>query len=120
MEAHGFYVGSMNFTAVRRFIEASLLAVVICFPIAAQGLQVDVEEFKRLAAEIADLRDANSALQRRVSQLQTKVDSLQDALRQSNERQTTKLADFVTRDDLAKMAEKIREVDQRREADRKL
>ena len=52
MEAHGFYVGSMNFTAVRRFIKASLLAVVICFPIAAQGLQVDVEEFKRLAAEI--------------------------------------------------------------------
>ncbi|HEV8544065.1 MAG TPA: LysM domain-containing protein [Verrucomicrobiae bacterium] len=110
----------MNFAVLRPAIVSVFLGVTAIRATSAQGLQVDVEEFKRLVAEVADLRDANSALQKKVVQLQSRNESLADALRQSNERSMTKMADFATRDDLARIVEKIKEVDQRRESDRKL
>jgi hypothetical protein len=86
----------------------------------AQGLQVDVEEIKRLAGQIADLRDANQAQLRKIRDLESQVEALRGALRESNERATTKQADFVTREDLDKFVNSIREVDDKREADKKL
>jgi LysM repeat protein len=86
----------------------------------AEAVPVEVEELRRVNGELADIRDANVAYQRRLSQMQKEIESLRDALREVNERTTTKLADFTTREDLKKIAEKIEEVDQRREADRKL
>ena len=86
----------------------------------ADTFQVDVEDFKRLVGEVADLRDANTALQRRVTQLESRNESLQNALRESSDRSIEKFAAVASRDDLGKMADKLREIDQKREADRKL
>jgi hypothetical protein len=110
----------MKFAA---FFASSFLGSTLFFmPVAVHGqaLQVDMEEFKRLAGEVADLKEANAAQQRRVRELQNQVDSLRAALRESNERSTTKLADFATREDLKKIVDSIREVDEKREKDNKL
>lgn len=106
-----------------RFSAAALALIFALFTparISAQGLQVDLEEFRRLVGEVADLRDANSAQQKRISALQKEVDHLRDALRDSQEKSTSKMGDFATREDLKKIVDQIKEVDQRREADRKL
>jgi membrane protein insertase Oxa1/YidC/SpoIIIJ len=51
-----------------------LVAVLLAIPLkgAAQGNAEIVEELKRLAGEIADLREANSAQKRRMTQMQKK------------------------------------------------
>src|SRR3954463_5315753 len=103
-------------------LKLALLCSIALLPFrtAAQGLQVDIEEFKRLAGEVADLKEANQAQQRRVRDLTAQLESLRTALRESNERHTTKLADFATRDDLKKIVDSIREVDEKREGDKRL
>ncbi len=85
-----------------------------------QGNAELVEELKRLAGEVADLRDANTAQTRRIGQMQKEIDGLRDSVRDAHERSTAKMGDFATREDLKKIVESIREVDQKREADRKL
>jgi biotin carboxyl carrier protein len=110
----------MNFAALRTAAWIALLCLAPCSKVFGQAGQVDLEDFKRLTGEVADLRDANLAQQRRMSQMQKEIDALREALRESNERGTAKMGEFTTRDDLKKMADKIQEVDQRREADRKL
>ncbi|MGZ8900512.1 MAG: LysM peptidoglycan-binding domain-containing protein [Limisphaerales bacterium] len=86
----------------------------------AQGLQVDLEEFRRLQGEVADLRDAKTADQKRIAELSRKVEQLQSALRNAEERTTLKLGDAITRDDLKKIIDRIAEVDDRRENDKKV
>jgi TolA-binding protein len=86
----------------------------------SQGNQELLEEIKHLAGEVADLREANSAQDRRIGQMQKEIDTLRGDVRESRDRATSKMGDFATRDDLKKMVENIREVDQRRESDRKL
>lgn len=86
----------------------------------AQPLTVDLEEFRRLAGEVADLRDASVAQQRRITQLQKEVEALRSSLRDANERATTRMGEMVTREDLKKAFDRIQEVDQKREADRRL
>jgi TolA-binding protein len=114
-----FYVALMKFAAPLNLAFLLLLAL---FPprTFAQGLQVDAEEFKRMAGEVADLKDANQAHQRRIRELTMQIESLRSSLREANERHTTKLADFVTREDIKKIVDSIREVDDKREADKKL
>ena len=118
--------GRVSMLAVMKFaafFASSFLGSTLFFmPVAVHGqaLQVDMEEFKRLAGEVADLKEANAAQLRRVRELQNQVDSLRAALRESNERSTTKLADFATREDLKKIVDSIREVDEKREKDNKL
>lgn len=82
--------------------------------------QADGEEFKRLAGEVADLREANVALQRRMAQLESKTEALENALREANERAVANFGTVATREDLTKMGEMMRDLDQKREADRKL
>jgi uncharacterized protein YdiU (UPF0061 family) len=114
----GFYLAVMRCSA----------AAVLCFLLAlmgagegsTQGLQVDLEEFRRLAGEVADLRDANLAHLKRIANLQKEVEALREALRNYQERSTAKLGDFATREDLKKIVNQIKEVDQQRESDRKL
>lgn len=89
-------------------------------PLRAQALNVDAEEFRRMAGELADLRDANLAQQKRISALQREIEQLRDAVRDSQDRTVSKLGDFATREDLKKIVDQIREVDSRRESDRKL
>lgn len=103
-------------------------AALLCLTIAlmrswtplAQGLQVDLEEFRRLAGEVADLREANLAQQKRIALLQKEVDALREALRDTQERSISKMGDFATREDLKRIVDQISEVDRRRESDRKL
>jgi len=110
----------MKFAAFRLFAFAAALTALPLATSSAQGISADAEEFRRLAGEVADLRDANSAQQRRIAQLQKEVDSLRSALREANDRSTTKMGDFVTREDLKKILDRVQEVDQKRESDRKL
>jgi hypothetical protein len=69
---------------------------------------------------VADLREANTAQNRRMSQMQKEIDSLREALRESHEKSVTKMGDFATREDLKKIMDNVREVDQRRESDKKV
>jgi len=85
-----------------------------------QATAVELEEMRRLAGQVEDLREANAASMRKIAQLQSQVESLRSDLRQANERQTTKLADFASREDLRELAKKMQEVDQKREADKHL
>lgn len=86
----------------------------------AQGLQVDVEEFKRLQGEMADLRDANSAQQKRISELTRRVENLQEEVKSANQRMKLNNEDFVTREALKKVLDQVAEVDGKRENDRKV
>lgn len=85
-----------------------------------QATAVELEEMRRLAGQVEDLREANAASMRKIAQLQSQVESLRADLRQASERQTTKLADFATREELRELAKKMQEVDQKREADKHL
>src|SRR5262249_12776231 len=107
----------MNLPRFEQVITALLLLSCHLRPF-ADTIQVDAEEFKRLVGDVADLRDANTALQRRVAQLESKADALQTALREANERSVEKFGSVANRDDLVKMSDKIRQLDQNREADR--
>jgi TolA-binding protein len=115
-----FYVADMKFATVPRFLFVMLAAGLFTLRAFSQGLQVDVEEFKRLQGEVADLRDAHSAQQRRISELNRRVDSLQEALKEANQRAKLNNEDFVTREALKKVLDQVAEVDQKREADRKV
>jgi hypothetical protein len=110
----------MNFAAFSRIFFVALLLAFNCLAISAQGLQVDVEEFKRLQGEVADLRDANVAYQKRISELTRRLEKLQEDVREGREHTTIKMGDFVTRDELKKIVERIAEVDSKRENDRKV
>jgi TolA-binding protein len=105
----------MKFAAAKIILFALLCSAL---PGRAQGIQVDQEEFRRLQGEVADLRDAKAADQRRINELSRKIDQLQSALRESNEKHTLKLGDAVTRDDLKKIIDQIVEVDKKRAEDR--
>jgi hypothetical protein len=107
----------MKFAAAKIILFALLCSAL---PGRAQGIQVDAEEFRRLQGEVADLRDAKTADQRRISELSRKVEQLQTALRSAEERTTMKLGDAITREDLKKVIDRISEVDERRENDRKV
>jgi LysM repeat protein len=99
-----------------------LVAVLFSIPLksAAQGNAEIVEELKRLVGEVADLREANTAQNRRMSQMQKEIDSLRETLRESHEKSVTKMGDFATREDLKKIMDNLRDVDQRRESDKKV
>ena len=104
--------------AVRSFL---VLSLVLPLGFSRTYAQAElVEEVKRLAGEVADLRDANASQNRRITQMQKDMEGLREALRDSHERSITKLGDFATREDLKKIVDNIRDVDSRRESDRKV
>jgi septal ring factor EnvC (AmiA/AmiB activator) len=115
--ARDFYVAIMKFAAAKLILFALLCSAL---PGRAQGIQVDQEEFRRLQGEVADLRDAKAADQRRINELSRKIDQLQSALRESNEKHTLKMGDAVTHDDLKKIIEQIVAVDKKRADDREV
>ena len=99
-----------------------LVAVLFSMPLKSpgQGSAEIVEELKRLAGEIADLREANTSQNRRMAQMQREIDSLRQALQESHEKSVTKMGDFATREDLKKIMDNVRDVDQRRESDKRV
>jgi TolA-binding protein len=110
----------MNFAAFRQLILIAVMAACVAGPARAQGLQVDVEEFRRLQGELADLRDAHSAAQKRISELNRRVDSLMEAIKEANQKANLKMEDAVTREELKKVIDRLAEVDEKRESDRKV
>jgi TolA-binding protein len=112
-----FMLRFMKFAAAVIAISTLLCSIL---SVGAQGLQVDSEEVRRLQGEVADLRDANAESKRRISELNRRIDNLQNSLREANERQISRQGDFVTREDLKKILDQINQVDERRESDRKI
>jgi LysM repeat protein len=103
-------------------VRFALMALLFSIPLQSrsQGNAEIVEELKRLAGEVADLREANAAHTRRMTQMQKEIDNLREALRESHEKSVTKMGDFATREDLKKIMDNVRDVDQRRESDKKV
>lgn len=97
-----------------------ILAAAAPQTITAQVVSYEVEEMRRLAGQVEDLRAALEAQQRKIANLERQVDTLRTALRQSTDSTSTKLSDAATRDDLKKLANVIEEVDKKRIADRNL
>ncbi len=97
-----------------------LAALFVRLPVRSSAQSELLEEVKRLQGEVADLRDAGAAQNRRITQMQKEIESLREAVRESRERATAKMGDFATREDLKRIMESIRDVDQKRESDRKL
>ena len=98
-----------------------ILSVLVLYaPASAQVVSYEVEEMRRLAGQLEDLRSALEAQQKKIRSLENQVDSLRTALREANQNTTMKLSDVVTRDDLKKLGNAIEEVDKKRIADRKL
>ena len=75
--------------------------------------QATDEKFKRLAADIESLRAANQAIL-------DKLSSLNDDLKQIRADQAHLAASAISREDLKPLAQRIEEVDKKREADRQL
>lgn len=115
-----FYVAVMKFAALFRSLSRVVLPAWLCVAASAQGLQVDHEEFKRLQGEVADLRDANVAYQKRITELSRRIEKLQEDVRESHDRSTLKMGDLATREELKKIIDRIAEVDEKRESDRKV
>jgi TolA-binding protein len=103
-------------------VRTILIALLCSLPLKlnAQGNQELVEEIKRMAGEIADLREANSIQTKRLGQMQRELDGLRESVRDSHDRATAKMGDFATREDLKKIVDNIKDVDKRREEDRKV
>jgi hypothetical protein len=74
--------------------------------------QASDEKFKRLSADIENLRAANQAIL-------DKLSSLKDDLQQIRADQARLSASAVSRDDLKPLAQRIEEVDKQREEDKK-
>src|SRR5688572_18383267 len=110
----------MKFAALFRSLSIAVLPAWLCVAASAQGLQVDLEEFKRLQGEVADLRDANVAYQKRITELTRRIEKMQEDVRESHDRSTMKMGDLATREELKKIIDRIADVDEKRESDRKL
>ncbi|MEO8426431.1 MAG: LysM peptidoglycan-binding domain-containing protein [Verrucomicrobiota bacterium] len=78
---------------------------------AAIAARQDAEDrYQRLSASIQELQAANAGLQRKLS-------ALIEELQKVREEAARNGANYATREDLNRLAEKVREVDQKREAD---
>lgn len=74
------------------------------------------ERYKRMVAELEDMKDAYRALQKRTIDLSSEV----ARLREENIQQAQAQTKYATREDLRKLVEKMQEIDGKRESDRKL
>jgi LysM repeat protein len=78
---------------------------------AAIAARQDAEDrYQRLSASVQELQAANAGLQKKLS-------TLIDELQKMREEAARNGANYATREDLNRLAEKVREVDQKREAD---
>jgi LysM repeat protein len=80
---------------------------------AAIAVRQDAEErYQRLSASIQELQSANASLQK-------KVNFLNDELQRARDESIRSNSSFATKDELNRLTEKLREVDQKRESDNK-
>jgi hypothetical protein len=88
----------------------------------AQAAQRDAEErYKRMAADLESISQTQEMLQRHLEELRQRVEKLDSDVRSLKEDQSRSSGNLVTRDELRKTLEKLaKEIDDRREADKKL
>jgi TolA-binding protein len=88
---------------------------------AALAAQQDAEErYKRLAADVQTVLETQEMLQKRQDDVRQRIGKLEDEIRSLKEEVSRSSGNLVTREELKKYAEKLKEVDDKREADRKL
>ncbi len=79
----------------------------------AASQQESEERYKRMAADLESLRDANMVLQKRVA-------SLEEELQKTRAEVAHQANNSNVQDDLKKLAERIQEVDKKRESDKEV
>jgi seryl-tRNA synthetase len=106
-----------------------LLAGMSCLVRAADPLsdaalvaaQRDAEEkYRRLAADVQNLLETQEALLKRQDELRQRVDKLSDEIRAFKDEHSRSSGNSVSREEFRKYAEKLKEIDDKREADKKL
>jgi nucleoid-associated protein YgaU len=75
--------------------------------------QAAAERYQKLAGKVQDLAEAQEALQKRLAALAAEIRALREEQAQPN-------TDMVSREELKRLAEKVQEIDQKREEDKEL
>jgi hypothetical protein len=78
------------------------------------------EQAKRLDADLRSILETQEAIQRRQEEFRQRLDRLDAELRALKEDQNRGSANFVTRDEFRKYVEKLKDLDEKREADKRL
>lgn len=78
------------------------------------------ERFKRLSADVQTLQETQEALLRRNEELRQRLDRLADEIQSFKEDQSRSSGNLVSRDELRKFVEKLKEVDEKRESDKRI
>ena len=114
---------------MKRFLVMLLLAGMPLLRLAADPLsdaaalaaQKDADErYKRLAADVQTVLDTQEVLLKRLDDTRQRVDKLADDLRTLKDDQSRSSGNYASRDELRKYVEKMKELDEKREADKKL
>lgn len=88
---------------------------------AVLAAQRDAEErYKRLSAEVQSIADTQEVLIKRHEELRQRIDKLAEELRTARDEQRRSSGNNVSRDELRKYVDKLKEIDDKREADKKL
>jgi Rad3-related DNA helicase len=88
---------------------------------AALAAQRDAEErYKRLSADVQELLDTQAVLLKRLEESRQRIDRLSDEVRSLKEEHNRTSGNAVSRDEFRKYVEKLKELDEKREADKKL
>jgi LysM repeat protein len=83
----------------------------------AAAAQEREERYQRLRTSIDDLQTAQATLQKRIAEL---GDEIQNVRRESEKSADKNAGQFVTRDELRALTDSVREIDRKREEDKKL
>lgn len=83
-------------------------------PAAVAERQEAEERYKRMSADIEDLKTANQSYQQRLVELREEIKKLSEELARAN---SNRDKDLATREDLKHLADKIKEVDEKRISD---
>ncbi len=83
----------------------------------AAAAQEREERYQKLRAGIDDLQSAQATLQKRIGELS---DEIQSVRRESEKSADKNAGKFVTRDELRNLTDTVREIDRKREEDKKL
>ena len=83
----------------------------------AAAAQEREERYQKLRASVDDLQTAQATLQKRIGELS---DELQSLRRETEKNADKNAGKFVTRDELRTLTDSVREIDRKREEDKKL
>jgi LysM repeat protein len=103
-----YYIGVMK----KILSLTTILSVLACLPLPAQDAALE-ERVNKLHGYVQDLLAAQEAQRKQIEALTASIESLRERVGQAG-------ANNPTQDDLRKIAEKVQEVDRKREADREL